>query len=171
MLAVGVTGTVLSFRGNDDQPVPVGPVISNCNSGSKCFKTDLDGTYEANSAQELYSAVVGLTSIDPADVLDEARAAVAAAEAPLAALMLQINATSAAAVAGNVRAVHDQSGLPVVLQDYPVATGIRVPAETIADVLDRTDCISAVKCESPPTALANCAAKPFSGGRIAFRPA
>jgi len=43
--------------------VPVGPVISNCNSGSKCFKTDLDGTYEANSAQELYSAVVGLTSI------------------------------------------------------------------------------------------------------------
>lgn len=43
--------------------VPVGPVISNCNSGSKCFKTDLDGTYEANSAQELYSGVVSLASI------------------------------------------------------------------------------------------------------------
>lgn len=98
--------------------------------------------------------VVGLTSIDPAEVLDEARAAVAAAEAPLAAFMVQINATSAAAVAANVQAVHDQTGLPVVLQDYPVISGIRVPAETIVDVLDRTDCIAAVKCESPPTSLA-----------------
>ena len=108
----------------------------------------------ASSLAGPWRVVVGLTSVDPAEVLDEARAAVAAAETPLAALMVQINATSAAAVAANVQAVHDQTGLPVVLQDYPVASGIRVPAETIVDVLDRTGCISAVKCESPPTSLA-----------------
>jgi 4-hydroxy-tetrahydrodipicolinate synthase len=98
--------------------------------------------------------VVGLTSIDTDEVITEARAASAAAEAPLAALMIQINSTSAEAVVDHLRTVHTETDLPIVFQDYPIASGVRVTTELIIDILGQVDCISAVKCESPPTSLA-----------------
>jgi 4-hydroxy-tetrahydrodipicolinate synthase len=98
--------------------------------------------------------VVGLTSTATEEVLDEARAAVTAAQAPLAALMVQINSTSPEAVVAHLGAINGETGLPVVLQDYPVASGVRVSSEVIANILDRTDTVAAVKCESPPTSLA-----------------
>lgn len=98
--------------------------------------------------------VVGLTSTDTAEVLEEARAAVAAARAPLAALMVQINSNSAAEVGAHLGAINSETGLSIVLQDYPVASGVRVSSETIVDILERSNAIAAVKCESPPTSLA-----------------
>lgn len=98
--------------------------------------------------------VVGLTSTDTASALDEARVALTAAREPLAALMVQINSTSQDAVVAHLEAINADSGLPVVLQDYPVASGVRVTSQVILRVLERTDFVVAVKCESPPTSVA-----------------
>jgi 4-hydroxy-tetrahydrodipicolinate synthase len=111
----------------------------------------LDRTTEAMGP---YRVVAGLTALDTAQALAEAGAALAAARTPLAALMVQINSKSTESVAGHLRAINEESGLPIVLQDYPVASNVHVSADQIIDVLRRCDWIAAVKCESPPTSLA-----------------
>jgi 4-hydroxy-tetrahydrodipicolinate synthase len=113
--------------------------------------------------------VVGLTSLDTAQACAEAVAAVRAAQAPLAAFMVQINSTSGADVTQHLQTITEASGLPIVLQDYPVASGIRVGTDLILEVTERSGVVVAVKCESPPTspAIATLAAAtdiPLFGG-------
>lgn len=113
--------------------------------------------------------VVGLTALDTAETCKEAIAAVRAARAPLAAVMVQINSTSSEAVTQHLLAINDASGLPIVLQDYPVASGIRVTTDLILEVTQVSGVVAAVKCESPPTspAIAALAAEtdvPLFGG-------
>ncbi len=113
--------------------------------------------------------VVGLTSLDTPKACEEAAAAVHAAQAPLAAVMVQINSTSSEAVTQHLKAIADVSGLPVVLQDYPVASGVRVSTDLILELTERNPFVAAVKCESPPTspAIAALAARtniPLFGG-------
>ena len=98
--------------------------------------------------------VVGLTTLTTAETCAEARQAVAAAPEQLAAVMVQINSTDAGAVAAHLRAVHDACGLSIVLQDYPVVSGIRVDHSLIAEVAQSVDFLAAIKCESPPTSPA-----------------
>jgi 4-hydroxy-tetrahydrodipicolinate synthase len=98
--------------------------------------------------------VVGLTSLDTESARAEALSAVRAARAPLAALMVQINSTSASAVTAHIRAISHAARLPIVLQDYPVASGVSVPIELIAEVTETSSVVAAVKCESPPTSPA-----------------
>jgi 4-hydroxy-tetrahydrodipicolinate synthase len=113
--------------------------------------------------------VVGLTSLDTTQACHEAVAAVRAAQAPLAALMVQINSTSSEAVTLHLRSIAAASRLPIVLQDYPVASGIRVGTDLILEVIARSHVVVAVKCESPPTspaiaALAETTDIPLFGG-------
>ncbi len=110
--------------------------------------------HTATSAIAPGRVVVGLTSTDTTEALEEARTAVSAAGAPLAALMVQINSECAGEVVAHLRAISSQTQLPIVLQDYPVASGVRVTSATIVEILKHSDCIAAVKCESPPTSLA-----------------
>lgn len=44
-----------------ERGLPVFAPITTCNSGSNCWKTDLDNTYNANSSQDLISPAIGLT--------------------------------------------------------------------------------------------------------------
>lgn len=44
-----------------------------------------------------------------------------------------------------------QSKLPIVLQDYPPASGVTLTAETIAEVVEQVPAIFAIKNEAPPT--------------------
>jgi subtilisin-like proprotein convertase family protein len=43
--------------------LPAFPPITGCNSGSHCWKTDLDNTYDASSVQDLLSPVIDLSGI------------------------------------------------------------------------------------------------------------
>jgi 4-hydroxy-tetrahydrodipicolinate synthase len=40
-----------------------------------------------------------------------------------------------------------------VVQDYPVSTGVRIPAPALAEAVRASPFVAAVKCESPPTSL------------------
>ncbi|HKC26970.1 MAG TPA: dihydrodipicolinate synthase family protein [Jatrophihabitans sp.] len=125
--------------------------------GEAARLTPAERAHVVTRASEVIGAhrvVVGLTALDTAAALDEAGAAVGAARAPLAALMVQINSTSPETVVDHLYAIHRHSELPVVLQDYPIASGVQVSSEDIVEMLRRCDCIAAVKCENPPTSLA-----------------
>lgn len=98
--------------------------------------------------------VVGVSARTTAVAVEQARTAVAAAGPGLAGVMVQVNSTDPAVVVRHLEAVHAATGAGIVLQDYPEASGVRVSAEQILEVLSRTDVVVAVKSEAPPTSVA-----------------
>jgi 4-hydroxy-tetrahydrodipicolinate synthase len=105
---------------------------------------------EANGAP----LVVGLSARSTAVALEQAHGAVAAAGSNLAALMVQANSADPQVLTAHLAAVHRATGAAVVLQDYPVASGVHISAAQILEVLAECPFIVAVKSEAPPTASA-----------------
>ena len=50
--------------------------------------------------------------------------------------------------------MHDSTGAAVVVQDHPVASGVRIDGAELARALTDLPFVAAVKAESPPTAAA-----------------
>lgn len=98
--------------------------------------------------------VVGLTSLYTRPAIQEASDALAAAGDRLAAVMVQIPSADRNTVIDHLTAIHSAVGVPIVLQDYPVASGVSTTAEAIAAIVRSCPFVCAVKSESPPTAVA-----------------
>ncbi len=98
--------------------------------------------------------VVGVTSLDTAPLLDEVRLVQEVAGDRLAAVMVQVHSPSAELVRAHLQAVHDATGAAVVVQDYPVASGVRIGTADLVRALTGLPFVAAVKAESPPTAAA-----------------
>ncbi|MFR9672954.1 dihydrodipicolinate synthase family protein [Streptomyces sp. TR06-5] len=99
--------------------------------------------------------VVGATSLATAPLLEETdllREAVGPDR--IAGVMVQVNSPRPGTVAQHLRDVHDATGLPLVLQDYPVASGVRITAADLVRVVRATPSVAAVKAENPPTPAA-----------------
>ncbi|MDO9397935.1 MAG: dihydrodipicolinate synthase family protein, partial [Herbiconiux sp.] len=71
--------------------------------------------------------VAGLTSLATRPALDEAALAADVVGDRLAGVMLQVSSPRPGAVIEHLTAVHDELGVGVVVQDYPVASGVSVP--------------------------------------------
>jgi len=95
--------------------------------------------------------VVGTTSTATGPVVEEVELIRDALGGPPAAAMVQVNAADPEVLAGHLTAVHQTTGVPVVAQDYPVTTGIRIPTGALITALSGTPGIAAVKAEAPPT--------------------
>lgn len=108
----------------------------------------------AVSASSSLPVVAGLPARTTATAVEQAEQAVASATRPLAALMVQVHPPEPAVVADHLRAVQVATGVPVVLQDYPVASGVRIAPTALREVVDGCDAVVAVKAESAPTAPA-----------------
>lgn len=112
--------------------------------------------------------VVGCTSLATAPVVDEARMAVELAGDRLAGVMVQANSADPATLHEHLSVINETTGAPIVLQDYPVASGVSVPASVLGEVAT-LPFIAAVKAESPPTPVtvaaltARCDAPVFGG--------
>ena len=98
--------------------------------------------------------VVGLSARHTAPAVEQAATAVRAATGPLAGLMVQVNTATPEALARHLTAVHDATGVGIVLQDYPVVSGVRIGAAQILATLAACPFIVAVKSEAPPTCAA-----------------
>ncbi|WP_104168573.1 dihydrodipicolinate synthase family protein [Arthrobacter sp. SX1312] len=98
--------------------------------------------------------VVGLSARTTAVAIEQASTAVEAAGGNLAALMVQANTGDPDMLSAHLTAIHRATGAGIVLQDYPVASGVKISAEQILRVLEKCDFIVAVKSEAPPTASA-----------------
>lgn len=99
-------------------------------------------------------AVVGCTGLSTAPVIDETRMAVELMGDRLAAVMVQANSADPRTLDDHLRAIHATTGAKIVLQDYPVVSGVSVPPSVLADVVSRSPHVVAVKAEAPPTAVA-----------------
>lgn len=98
--------------------------------------------------------VVGATSLSTRVVIEEARRAADVLGDRIAAVMVQVNTTVAPALADHLAAVHDTTGLGVVVQDYPAVSGVTIRPEALVTALRGASFCAAVKAESPPTSLA-----------------
>lgn len=98
--------------------------------------------------------VVGLPALATRVAIEQGQQAVQISRRPLAALMVQVNSSDVADLSRHLRAVHDETGCPIVVQDYPLVTGVRIaPAALARVVTDNADIVAAVKLESPPTTV------------------
>jgi len=104
------------------------------------------------------SLVLGLSTVDTAATLAQASALLDAAESvadrttsAIRALMVQVPAAEPTAIVAHLRAVHEATGLGIVVQDYPLISGVNVRAEDLAEAVAACRWVVAVKAEAPPT--------------------
>ncbi len=99
--------------------------------------------------------VVGLPARATAPAIEQAQAAVRGCRTDagdrLAGVMVQVHSGDAGVVADHLHRVHAATGAPVVLQDYPALTGVRIGADALVTVVQRCPFVVAVKAEAPPT--------------------
>lgn len=95
--------------------------------------------------------VIGLPALATAPVVEQARAAVEAADGRLAGLMVQLNDADPVIAAAHLTTVHETTGVGIVAQDYPLSSGVRISTAALIEVVGRCPFIVAVKAEAPPT--------------------
>lgn len=105
-------------------------------------------------AGEGMPVVAGLSPRSTAPLAELAGVLRKAGGAPLAAVMAQVNTPDPGKLRRHFDALHDACGLPVVVQDYPVASGVTIKPEVLADFVAGCPYVAAIKCEAPPTAVA-----------------
>ncbi len=98
--------------------------------------------------------VVGVTALATRPAIEEVRAAQGIAGTRLAAVMVQANSANPQAVIAHLDAIHRATGANVVLQDYPLASGVSIPTKALITVVTSCDYVVAVKAEAPPTSVA-----------------
>ena len=95
--------------------------------------------------------VVGVTSLFTGTAVDEIRSIQAATGDRLSAVMVQANSASPGVVIAHLNAIHQSTGANVVLQDYPLASGVHISTEALISVVQACGFVTAVKAEAPPT--------------------
>jgi 4-hydroxy-tetrahydrodipicolinate synthase len=134
----------------------------------------------ASAREHGLGVVVGITTLETGATVTQGRAATAAAVAVggpdaldpgglLRGLMVQVPTADPDALAAHLTAVREATGVGIVVQDYPRASGVTVTAEALADTVAGLPWVVAVKAESTPTApavaalTAGCTAPVFGG--------
>lgn len=97
--------------------------------------------------------VVGATALATAPVIEEVELAKEVVGDRLAGAMVQVNSASPAVLGGHLRAVHEATGAGLVVQDYPLVSGVRIAPAALVAALGEAPGIVAVKAEAPPTSV------------------
>lgn len=95
--------------------------------------------------------VVGVTSLGKAPVIEEVRAAQKAVGDQLAGVMVQVSSPHSEALAKHLRAVHEATGAGIVVQDYPLVSGVTITSEALVAALRDLPFVVGVKAEAQPT--------------------
>ena len=98
--------------------------------------------------------VLGLSERAPDAVVSQARRLLEAVPRPPVALMAQIGDADPAVAAASLRALYDATGIGVLVQDYPVVSGVTVTDEQVVTIVASCPFAVGVKSESPPTSVA-----------------
>jgi 4-hydroxy-tetrahydrodipicolinate synthase len=98
--------------------------------------------------------VLGLSERDSDAVISQAQRLLAAVSRPPVALMAQIPDPDPAVAAGALQRLHDATGVGILIQDYPVVSGVSVSDEQVVDLAQRCPFAVGVKSETPPTSAA-----------------
>lgn len=121
-------------------------------------RTAVGSTGGASDPAAHLDLVLGLSTVDTEATLLQARALLDAADSAaersqgaVRALMVQVPSPEPAAIVAHLRAVHEATGLGIVVQDYPLISGVHVRAEALADAIAECPWVVAIKAEAPPT--------------------
>lgn len=95
--------------------------------------------------------VVGISALETEQVLRQAGRLVAAAGDQVAALMVKASTPEADALAEHLSRTQAAAGAGIVLQDYPVQSGVVVPPAAQIEAVRASGAVAAVKSEAPPT--------------------
>lgn len=102
--------------------------------------------------------VVGISELDTQPASDVAGQLLEGlADAPGSAptsLMIQVPTSEGAELSRHLTAVHRSTGAGIVLQDYPVASGITISAAEVLHAVAQCPFVVAIKSEAPPTSVA-----------------
>jgi 4-hydroxy-tetrahydrodipicolinate synthase len=95
--------------------------------------------------------VIGVTGTETEAVTRSAAELVEIAGGAATAVMIQVNSADPEVLRSHLRTVQAACATPVVVQDYPVITGVTISSAQLAKAVAGLDFIAAVKSESPPT--------------------
>jgi 4-hydroxy-tetrahydrodipicolinate synthase len=115
---------------------------------------------EANSvAQTVASStelpfVLGLSERDPDAVVAQAERLLEAVPRPPVALMAQIGDPDPVAAAASLMRLHEATRVGILIQDYPVVSGVSVTDEQVVEIVSACPFAVGVKSETPPTSVA-----------------
>jgi 4-hydroxy-tetrahydrodipicolinate synthase len=98
--------------------------------------------------------VLGLSERSPDSVVSQALQLLGAVSRPPTALMAQISDADPAVAAGSLRRLHEETGIGVLIQDYPVVSGVDVTDEQVVTLVRACPFAVGVKSETPPTSVA-----------------
>jgi 4-hydroxy-tetrahydrodipicolinate synthase len=98
--------------------------------------------------------VLGLSEREPDAVIAQAERLLAAVSRPPIALMAQVGANDTAAAVASFARLHDATGAGILVQDYPVVSGVTVTDEQMVDIVSACPFAVGVKSEAPPTSVA-----------------
>lgn len=98
--------------------------------------------------------VLGLSERDSDAVVEQARRLLDAVPRPPVALMAQIGDVDPTAATASLHRLHDATGIGVLIQDYPVVSGVSVTDEQVVEIASACPFAVGVKSETPPTSVA-----------------
>jgi 4-hydroxy-tetrahydrodipicolinate synthase len=98
--------------------------------------------------------VAGLSARASAPAIEQALRLAEAAGGRLEALMVQVASGHLADAARTFDEIHEAVGIPILVQDYPVASGVAIRPERLGELVADRPYVVGVKCEAPPTAAA-----------------
>ena len=95
--------------------------------------------------------VVGVNALATAPALEEIENVGELVRRTGAAVMVQVNSADPQVLAAHLRRLHAATGVSMVVQDYPAASGVRIATRELAAVVADTAGVVAVKSESSPS--------------------
>jgi 4-hydroxy-tetrahydrodipicolinate synthase len=95
--------------------------------------------------------VVGLSALDPSAACAEAENVLDLLDGRLAGLMVQVSTPDPDELVRHLDEVAERTGQGIVVQDYPVASGIEIDVDDLVTAVARVPAAVAVKSESSPS--------------------
>jgi 4-hydroxy-tetrahydrodipicolinate synthase len=95
--------------------------------------------------------VIGLSALDADAACAEAENVLDVLDRPPAGLMVQVGSPDPDAVVTQVNAVAERTGQGIVVQDYPVVSGVSIATDDLVAAVRRIPAAVAVKSESSPS--------------------
>ena len=96
--------------------------------------------------------IVGISERSTSPAIEQSKRALESAGKKLSGLMVQVNSPNSATLVEHLTKIYEATNVGIVLQDYPVVSGIKISTAQILETISQCPFIIAVKSENPPTA-------------------
>jgi 4-hydroxy-tetrahydrodipicolinate synthase len=104
------------------------------------------------SSTDKMKIIVGISERSTSPAIEQSLRALKSAGKKLSGLMVQVNSPNSEILSKHLIKIYEETSTGIVLQDYPVVSGIKIATSQILETIKNCPFIIAVKSENPPTA-------------------